>query len=66
MPWVPGPVPRPRRHLGSALLATADASRGTANLLTRPRAGNISSDTRAGLSGRAVTWGRAPARKHEP
>jgi len=28
---------------------TADASHGAANLATIPRAGNISSDTRAGL-----------------
>ena len=27
---------------------TADVSRGMSNLLTQPRAGNISSDTRAG------------------
>ncbi len=54
MPWAIGPVPRRRRHVRLALLATADASRGTANLLTRPRAGNLSSDTRAGLPGRTT------------
>ena len=52
MPWAIGPVPRRRRHVSLALSTTADASRGTANLLTRPRAGNISSDTRAGVAGR--------------
>jgi hypothetical protein len=31
-----------------ALLKTTDASCGTSNLATRPRAGNYSSDTRAG------------------
>ena len=31
-----------------ALLQTADASHGMSNLATQPRAGNISSDTRAG------------------
>jgi hypothetical protein len=31
-----------------ALLQTADGSHGMSNLLTQPRAGNISSDTRAG------------------
>jgi hypothetical protein len=54
----------PRRHriLGSArsawtrvdqgsLPATADATRGSSNLATQPRAGNISTDTRAGLLG---------------
>jgi hypothetical protein len=30
---------------------TADATRGSSNLATVPRAGNISSDTRAGTSG---------------
>jgi len=29
---------------------TADKSRGSSNLATRPRAGNISTDTRAGRS----------------
>ena len=33
------------------LAMTADASRGASNLATVPRAGNISSDTRAGRSG---------------
>ncbi|CAN5194518.1 hypothetical protein BH24CHL7_BH24CHL7_15660 [soil metagenome] len=33
------------------LLAKADATRGSANLATRPRAGNISTDTRAGIPG---------------
>ena len=31
-----------------ALLSTTDATCGTSNLAMRPRAGNISSDTRAG------------------
>jgi hypothetical protein len=30
---------------------TADQSRGSSNLATRPRAGNISTDTRAGRPG---------------
>lgn len=34
-----------------ALPSTADASRGTTNLATVPRAGNISTDTRAGTHG---------------
>jgi hypothetical protein len=54
MSWADGPVPRRRRPMGPALTTTADASRGAANLLTRPRAGNISSDTRAGASGRSA------------
>jgi hypothetical protein len=33
-----------------ALLQTADGSLGMSNLLTVPRAGNISSDTRAGIT----------------
>ena len=33
---------------GVALRVTADATRGTSNLATRPRAGNISTETRAG------------------
>ena len=33
------------------LARTADASRGASNLATVPRAGNISSDTRAGSAG---------------
>lgn len=32
----------------ASLPTTADATRGAANLATRPRAGNHSSDTRAG------------------
>jgi hypothetical protein len=35
----------------STLPATADATRGSGNLATIPRAGNISSDTRAGSPG---------------
>jgi hypothetical protein len=35
-----------------ALLQTADGSMGMSNLATQPRAGNISSDTRAGTSAR--------------
>jgi hypothetical protein len=35
----------------SSLPATADATRGSGNLATIPRAGNISSDTRAGSPG---------------
>ncbi len=35
----------------SALPKTADATRGSSNLATRPRAGNISTDTRAGVLG---------------
>jgi hypothetical protein len=34
----------------STLPMTADGSLGMSNLLTVPRAGNISSDTRAGIS----------------
>jgi hypothetical protein len=33
---------------GNGLHVTADATRGTSNLATRPRAGNISTETRAG------------------
>ena len=55
MSWATGSAPRRREPLGDALLATADASRGAANLLTRPRAGNISSDTRAGVLRRSAT-----------
>ena len=66
MPWAIGPVPRQRRSTGLALTTTADASRGAANLLTRPRAGNISSDTRAGVDGRWATRGRPSARTTEP
>lgn len=35
----------------SSLPKTADAGRGSSNLATTPRAGNISSDMRAGRSG---------------
>ena len=38
-------------HAAPNLASTADASRGTSNLATVPRAGNISSDTRAGRLG---------------
>jgi hypothetical protein len=38
----------PDRLRSEALLSTTDESRGVSNLATRPRAGNISSDTRAG------------------
>ncbi len=55
MPWAIGPVTRRRRPVGLALPAATDASCGAANLLTRPRAGNISSDTRAGLAGRTAS-----------
>jgi len=34
-----------------SLACTADVSRGASNLATVPRAGNISSDTRAGRAG---------------
>ena len=34
-----------------SLAQTADASRGASNLATVPRAGNLSTDTRAGRSG---------------
>lgn len=33
------------------LAKTADLSRGTSNLVTVPRAGNVSTDTRAGIAG---------------
>lgn len=36
---------------GPDLPMTADAARGSSNLATTPRAGNISSDTRAGRPG---------------
>jgi hypothetical protein len=39
------------RNFASTLPMTADATRGSSNLATVPRAGNISSDTRAGTSG---------------
>jgi hypothetical protein len=35
-------------HQGADLHVTADATHGTSNLATRPRAGNISTETRAG------------------
>ncbi len=35
----------------SSLPQTADATRGSSNLATAPRAGNISTDTRAGSPG---------------
>jgi hypothetical protein len=38
-------------HGSSTLPMTADQSRGSSNLATRPRAGNISTDTRAGRPG---------------
>jgi hypothetical protein len=40
-----------RTGASSTLPATGDESHGTSNLAFRPRAGNISSDTRAGISG---------------
>jgi hypothetical protein len=39
------------RTVASTLPMTADANRGSSNLATVPRAGNISRDTRAGTSG---------------
>lgn len=39
-----------RTH-ASALPITADADRGSSNLASIPRAGNVSSDMRAGRSG---------------
>lgn len=41
----------PASEKGRALLRTADASHGMTNLATVPRAGNISTDTRAGSDG---------------
>jgi hypothetical protein len=38
-------------HEAPDLAKTADLSRGTSNLATVPRAGNVSSDTRAGRTG---------------
>jgi hypothetical protein len=35
-------------NVGRALLQTADRTRGMSNLVSVPRAGNISTDTRAG------------------
>jgi hypothetical protein len=37
--------------IGPSLASTADESRGASNLASVPRAGNISTDTRAGSSG---------------
>jgi hypothetical protein len=34
---------------GASLRVTADATRGISNLATRPRAGNFSTETRAGV-----------------
>ena len=46
------PAPESGRRFGATLVpslaSTADESRGTSNLATVPRAGNISTDTRAG------------------
>lgn len=39
------------RTPASTLPTTADATRGSGNLATIPRAGNVSSDTRAGAAG---------------
>jgi hypothetical protein len=39
------------RTAASSLPMTADATRGSSNLASIPRAGNISSDTRAGVRG---------------
>ncbi len=49
------PAPESGRRFGTtpvpSLASTADATRGASNLATVPRAGNISSDTRAGRAG---------------
>ena len=49
------PAPESGRRNGTSrspnLAKTADASRGASNLATVPRAGNLSSDTRAGRAG---------------
>jgi hypothetical protein len=49
------PAPESGRRSGipevPQLAKTGDASRGTSNLATVPRAGNLSSDTRAGRPG---------------
>jgi hypothetical protein len=37
--------------MSRVLPVTADVSNGSSNLATQPRAGNISSDTRAGTAG---------------
>jgi hypothetical protein len=42
---------RSRTFVRSSLPSTADAGHGSTNLATVPRAGNISSDTRAGSPG---------------
>ena len=42
----------PPRSSGATLPQTADQTRGATNLATRPRAGNISTESRAGVSGR--------------
>ena len=42
---------QPRTHEVPDLTTTADAERGSDNLATVPRAGNLSSDTRAGRPG---------------
>lgn len=49
------PIPDRRRRtpsIGVALQSTADSTRGYTNLSTRPRAGNISTETRAGFLAR--------------
>ena len=53
----PARVPIPDRSRrapldGAVLQSTADTTRGCANLATRPRAGNISTETRAGVFAR--------------
>lgn len=49
------PAPESGRRYGTTLApdlaSTADASRGASNLATVPRAGNISTETRAGRAG---------------
>ena len=42
----------PARDSRAALPQTADQTRGATNLATRPRAGNISTESRAGVFGR--------------
>jgi hypothetical protein len=44
---------RKRWHVVRRWRVSEDASHGTSNAATVPRAGNISSDTRAGASGRS-------------
>jgi hypothetical protein len=49
------PIPDRRRRTpsdGVTLQSTADLTRGYTNLATRPRAGNISTETRAGVLAR--------------